>query len=722
MIPYYTGASETNEPQRDPASSTGGFRSGTLCRSMEADQGNDPMVGVAIREVSGGNGPGVGSLSAPTADSLTWAAPGDATAGTAVAIAQGEEQILRGEEPGAYVRVTRIGANPLAGAHAVTCIDRINNLFPDVETDDAVAGLTTARALMLLNTLAAAATDFEAWVGEGDIEIDLEVPTAGELLGSGLSWSSATTEGAGPGVSSVAAAGELGLHIRRVIGADTAPSGSEAWAVRYSFTSGGVDYNGAIRGRYRIERTDYEAEGIWVGDGEVPDLEAAPDETWTSRPHTTSLGLTLPADIWVSFKQRNRWGMWGAATIPQRYTIDAGGDSDVLPPGAPTDITVRQTSGNIPTVGASYDAAIDGANRAAVWVIWLSTDGTTPDGTGTPDGYVQMQYNLAVDDLAFTSELSAQDDGTIITALVRTRRLDSAGGTAFSPDVIQLDASSTGTLKVDAEINDWDSDGYASITSPFGRLYEVIHYSGIVVADGQTTVTVDERALFGTTGTATGPTMIITPIVWTDSENTAPATWEIVAVAPGRPRGALLYGTQGAQAQDALTPPDGVTPVVLDADENVHLLLGEGWASLYIDTALVWRVLLNGDHGVMNYLYIPSEYDLINDDIVGAASGEGIIDAVDANTVYVCVRGQRRMKVDLSAMTITMGALSTELTLDPRAEQAGELARFGATMFLAWDCDREDYRPYMELDSDGLLTTAVGINQLFDTAEVEALW
>ena len=43
-------------------------------------------------------------------------------------------------------------------------------------------------------------------------------------------------------------------------------------------------------------------------------------------------------------------------------------------------------------------------------------------------------------------------------------------------------------------------------------------------------------------------------------------------------------------------------------------------------------------------------------------------------------------------------------------------------MFLAWDCDREDYRPYMELDSAGLLSTTVGINQLLDTTEVEALW
>lgn len=723
MIPYYTGATEAGAPQRDPESSTGGFRSGTPFVSMTGDTGNDPMSGVAIREVGGGNGRGIGTLTAASDDSLTWTAPG-AAAGETVTIAQYEEKIIRGEDPGAWVRVARLGSNPLSGAHAVNCIDRFGNLFPDVETADAVAGLVTPRALMLLNSLANAATSFDAWIGAGDIEIALETPTAGELDGSGLSWSSATTEGAGPSAASIAAAGEIGLHIRRTIAADSDPTPGAFWEVRYSFTSDGTEYNGAIRGGYRIERTDFVAEGIWVGDGEIPNLEAAPDETWTSRPHTTSLALSLPADIYVSFRQRNKWGMWGAPTQPQRYTIGAGGDDTLLAPSAPTDVTVRQTSGNKPTVAAQYDAAADGDARAAkLWVIWLETDGTEPDGSATPDGYAVMQHNLAVNDLAWTSTGSALDDGTTVNALVRTRRLDNAGGTAFSPDVIQLDDSDPGTLKVDAEISDWDSNGYLSITNRFGRLYEVASYSSISVSGGQTTVTVDARGLWGTTPTATSSAFIITPVVAVDSENTTVSSWEIVAVAPGRPRGAMFFGTLAAQQQDPVEGPDGVTPVVLDAGENVHMLLGEGWASFYIGTTLIWRVLYNGDHGEDNGLYIPSEFDIVNADITGAASGSGIVDAVDANTVYICVRGQRRMKIDLSTMTITMGELATQATtLDMRAEQAGELERFGGTMFLAWDTEQEDYRPYMELDSAGLLTTAMAVNQLFDSSEVEALW
>jgi len=104
------------------------------------------------------------------------------------------------------------------------------------------------------------------------------------------------------------------------------------------------------------------------------------------------------------------------------------------------------------------------------------------------------------------------------------------------------------------------------------------------------------------------------------------------------------------------------------------------------------------------------------------SGGSGPVDAPDANTVYLCVRGQRRLKIDLSAMEITFGGLASAATVDRRAEQAGELERFGGTMLLGWDCDAEDYRPYLEVDSDGLLSVELGINQTLDAAAVGALW
>lgn len=720
MIPFYTDINATQAdapPQRSPEDSIGGFRSGTPFRSMEWDA-SDPLVGVSITDVSGGNGQGIGTLTAATADSLTWTPP-NGTAGAAVALEVVEEAVIRGGDPGSWVRVARRGVSPLSGAKAVRCIDRYNNLFPDVETDDAVAGLVTDRALMLQNDLGAM-TDFLAWVGSGDIEIALEEPTAGELLGTGLFYNGATVEGDGPGLGTVD--DYLGIWIRRTIAADTAPSASTTWEVRYSFTVGAIDYTGSLRGRYRVERTDYIKEGIWIGLGAYPDFDAAPDETWTSRPHTTSLGLTLPATVFAGHRAMNKWGLWGAHTDVVKYDIDAGGDSTRLAPSAPTEVSIGQTSANLPTIGALYDAAADSDDAAALWVIWLETDGTSPDGSATPAGYQVMQSTAAFDDLAWTSEDAALIDGTPVNALVRTRRLDSAGGTAFSPDVIQLTDSGAGTLKVDDVISDWPATGYASITTRFGKLLEVIHYSGISDSGGQTTVTVDERGLWGTTGVATSSSMIITPVVAVDSENTDVVSYEMITVAPGRPGGAMIYGTQGAQAQNPLTAPDGSTPIVLNIDENVYLLLGEGTASFYVDTQLIWRVLFNGDHGEINGFYIPSEFAMVNEEISGAASGSGVVDAVDADTIYVCVSGQRRMLINLAAMEIRVAWLGDDVPIDVRAEQSSTLERFGATMFMCWDPEREDYRPYLEIDSAGFLATAMPIQQELNAADVEAIW
>ena len=102
------------------------------------------------------------------------------------------------------------------------------------ETADAVKpGLVTARTLMLLNGLADAATSFEAWIGEGAIEIDLGA------------HGKRTTRGAGSvGAARAPKRGSWGgqhsgkrrepVYIRRTIGADTAPSQRDL-EVRYSF-------------------------------------------------------------------------------------------------------------------------------------------------------------------------------------------------------------------------------------------------------------------------------------------------------------------------------------------------------------------------------------------------------------------------------------------------------------------------------------------------------
>lgn len=720
---YLTGAVEAGEPQRDPVSSTAGFRSGVPFVSLEWDM-PDPMIGILILDASGTNGPGVGTLIAPTSGSLTWQPP-SGTEGAAVTIANGAEVILYGTDVTKWLRVKRTSAVPLSGAKAVYLVDIYNNLLPDVASADAIAGLATARALMLHNEVAGTVVNVRAWIADsdGDISIAFETPTAGELLGAGLSFSSPTTQGAALNAGALFGLAELGLHIKRTVAASTDPSPSTLWAINLEFTDTAQTYTVPIRGRYRIARNDYVGQGIWIGTGgDDPDFEASPDEVWTSNPNTTSLSLASDETYRVAVRSRNPWGLWGVPTDIEEFVIDASGDGVLSPPSAPTDISASQTSGNKPSVSAQYDAAADGDTlRAALWVIWLETDGTDPDGTVTPDGYSVMQFKGAVDDLVWDSTSAALDDGTPISALIRTRRLDNAG-TAFQPDTIQLDDTNPGTLKVTGEITDWPASGYGRTYSRFGRLLEVWSYSGVVAAGGFTTVTVDARALMGTTATETNATHYVEPVTTSDSINTATATWDVVAVAPGRPTGAMLYGNQGAAFQTPVTGPDGVTPVVIAVTENVHMILGEGWSSLYVDTTLVWRCLYHSDDGEANALYVPSEWTVVNAAVSGTAVDSGVFDVVDANTVYVVVNGTRRILIDLTAMEITVSSVVEEVAMPTRAEQAGSLGQFGATLLLAWDPTIEDYRPFAQLTSAGVFNLGLTLDNTLNQAAVEALW
>jgi hypothetical protein len=332
-----------------------------------------------------------------------------------------------------------------------------------------------------------------------------------------------------------------------------------------------------------------------------------------------------------------------------------------------------------------------------------------------------MQFKGGVDDLVWEDTGSALDDGAPISALVRTRRLDSAG-TAFLPDVIQLDDSNPGTIKVTGEYGDWPASGYGRTYSRFGRLLEVWSYSAVSATGGFTTVTVDARGLMGTSATATDETVYVEAVTTSDSTNTAAATTTVVAVAPGRPQGAMMFGKQGSQFQDPVEGPDGVTPVVIDVTENVHFILGEGWSSLYVDTTLVWRCLYHSDDGESNALYVPSEWTIVNAAVSGAAVDSGVFDVVDANTVYVVVNGTRRLLIDLSAMEITVSTVNEDVDMPVRAEQAGSLGQFGATLLLVWDPTIEDYRPFAQLTSAGVFNVGLSVDNTLNQASVEGLW
>ncbi len=82
---------------------------------------SSPISGLSVLEAPyAANGAGDGTLTAASADTVTWAAP-DGSAGDAVTIANGETAIvLDGDDSSAYVVIKRTSSDDLSGEAIVT--------------------------------------------------------------------------------------------------------------------------------------------------------------------------------------------------------------------------------------------------------------------------------------------------------------------------------------------------------------------------------------------------------------------------------------------------------------------------------------------------------------------------------------------------------------------------------------------------------------------------
>lgn len=726
---YLTGAGGDGETQRDQALSLGGYRSNRVAQSMTWDT-RDPMVGIEIVELSGGNGRGTGALTAESTSSVSWTSP-NGTAGAAVTILNGETKTVYDLDENAWIRVRRVSDIPLEGAHAVTCLDCFNNVLGmgNVPSADAVSGEVYYRAIMGKNEADGPAVNLRFWLDAADntgIAIGLEsaVSQAIQTIAdettapTGITWSTATTSAAGLTLSAVPAGGLFGLWIRRTIAADSDPSANELVHIHVEFSDVEDTRTDALRGRYRIARADAIMEGVWIGQDAAPDLSAAADETWTSRPHTTSLSLDTGHDYHCVIRERNTYGLWSQNSEATVLRLNAAGGTDPTRPTAPTDLRVTQTSDDEAIIGARYQPAPDGTNRAEIFVVWYTADGTTPDpDNDTPTGYVKMRGTTGIEIGTFTDTGTVLLDGTPITAIVRTRRLVVEAGASFQPNTTQLPASGAGSIVVSTELAGWPSSGYLKTTDIHGSLREVVAYSNLVVGAGISTFTVlsGGRAQWGTTAEATTANTTIFEVSALDSDNTATVTGEIDALEPGRPWGDILFGTMAKQTQAPTAGPDGVTEEYIDAGDNIYLLLGEGWAEFWIDTVLVWKVFSDRE-----VLYIPSEWDLV----AGAVSGAGastVFEATSATNVYITVNEVRKAHVDATAMTITAPEFWSLGGLPDKAPQATTWPQYGGSLITVWDPEREDYRPFLQLTSDGELKSEYGVNNALTQAEVVAL-
>lgn len=170
LVYYFTGAGSDGGTQTTQSSSLGNYRSSTEAKRVGILV-STPIPNVEILgasrynavEDAGGEGLGTGTIYASGPDTLRYQAPGSATPGAAVTLANGAiGRLLDGEDVSRWVRVRRTSASQLAGAASVEFLEVFNTVFG--VGNGTAAGSNRYRAVMLRNDFTAAITDVQVFV------------------------------------------------------------------------------------------------------------------------------------------------------------------------------------------------------------------------------------------------------------------------------------------------------------------------------------------------------------------------------------------------------------------------------------------------------------------------------------------------------------------------------------------------------------------------------
>lgn len=730
---YATGAPASGGYVDGIANSLGGYRSALPVHSVEVER-VVPINGIVVWGASGQNGIGTGVLTAPTADTLTWKAPGGTT-GTAVTIANGEYKIVEDDTASKYIIVQRISADDLQGSESCSLRWIRNNgiAMENVSNADAVAGAVNYIAVMLRNESSSTITGLKIWLGtsSNDLRIAYETPSTGaiqtiadnETAPTGVTWNTGTTSGTGISIATLAAGDEVGLWIERTIDADTTEGVDFFSEILCEFVGdGAATFSNTLYGLYSIARDNAVGYGFWVGQDDYPDNSAAPDEFFTTKPYTTTMTFAAGHTYYWFTRNRNQYGLYEYTLEVGSFVVNADGELGFTPPSAPENIEGLSTTGGAVRVRGTYFPIPDGVNRAEIFVLWLDI-GSDPDpSSDTPVAYQQIPiplgaiYGQAIEFLDITTDATYLD-ATPVHVIPRTRRVEALASGETS-DSTQLGASGGGTITCSAaDFSALDSTGFLKITAVSGRLREYVAYS----AKTGTTFTIDAagRGIWGSTAAAGEDTDLIIPVTYVDSTNTTATTVTVNTIGPSMPKGVPFFSPIAAQQQGMLGP-DG-TAIAVPGGDGWYWEMRAGDTRLYDpDDGIVLRVLYNSENVAGSGLYVESGYDV--DLTVASGSTTETDETTDADNYYVAVNGTRLLHVDRSAAVVYLGGLNLGYGSLPDVHpQTPVHGRYADTMLQVWDISTDDYVPWCILDASGVLGDNINLYLGLNEASILAL-
>lgn len=163
---YLTGAASNGGAQAVQTGALGNYRSSTEAERVSMFFAS-PIQGLTIDFASRQNGTdgAVGSVIAPTVDTLCYRAPNSAVQGPETAVSVSSQAVfVDGADPSKFIRATRTA--DMKGLGRIEYADQLNNVFgmSDAANSESTSGGNRYRAVMLKNTSGNSLTAVTAWI------------------------------------------------------------------------------------------------------------------------------------------------------------------------------------------------------------------------------------------------------------------------------------------------------------------------------------------------------------------------------------------------------------------------------------------------------------------------------------------------------------------------------------------------------------------------------
>lgn len=666
-----------------------------------------PIPQIVITGVGTGNGTGTGLLSATATNALTWRAPGDTAAGTAVTIAANEHKLLEGSTANKWIRVFWDGdysTDALGGFDAVQLIETISSSDAFVPSD------TKYTAIMLTNqnALAADITSIKLWVGTLGTQ---RVTGSAQLSGSGAGTiTTATANGFADWpeygwahIKNGATTREIVYYTSRTATSLTVPSGGRG-LLGTSATAGANTDTVDVVPPIRIAKEEADSDNkIQV----IANNDTAPTGVTWSTAITSATGITH-----ATLMSNDNLGLWieidiaSVAIAKPDYRIPiniefvTGGNTYIS--NVIYSISVQDGTLDRYEIYAGVDANPTFTTASATNAALPFTYALSAPPSGTRDHRITVRkrnsYNLSSlntyhrsfilnsSGALVGSEISAPQD-TALAQIGNGQLLLTASygpGLDSSPaDKWLLYKTTDGSdplLATPVEIGDiGEAD---TITGKSYLRYE------IPVMDWNTTCKVVLRTKRSSDSELSDNTNVVTAVV----DSGAPAV-RVVDLSVGE-----RYGTDGdgfvAVEQISVTPDVKIVSVV-------------GTSILDMDGSIVWRAMANTRD--IGRIFIDNALSLVNATISGAGTGD--VEVIDADTVYLNVGGTRRAKIDLAAGTISADTFIYNGTIDD-CPDTGPIVATNSKLYLSiYNTSRGLWQPYLQLTSAGVLTFGFEVTQ-----------